>query len=116
MAADHHLRLGMPGARQDGDDVPQVDVLKDALPLLLHAILIEADLEARAVALELVVDPGARGADTLCLIVLVRHRVARSERLELGQDVVDAGFRHLLDHSWILGFTVFGSAGYKDGA
>ena len=49
-------------AREDRHHVPQLDIVRDP-PLLRHVIGIEADLELRAVALHLVENPLARGAD-----------------------------------------------------
>ena len=86
-------------ARKHRDDIGQLDVpnnLSLARALLDREVLI-ADFQARAVALQLIVNPSLRRADPVHRIVLRREHVARPEAFELLQRCRDPLFRDRID-------------------
>jgi hypothetical protein len=98
--------------RQHRDHVVQAHVAGHTRRLaldLLDLVFVEADLQARAVAAKLLVNPLARRADPACRMVLGGEQIARAEALQLLDDFRDAvvgnlgdDFRDLRIHGLVL--------------
>ncbi len=83
-------------ARQDRDDVPQVDLLRDA-PLRHDDVRVEVDAQLLARAAHLFEDPVARGADAARCRFLIGEGVAGAEADQPGEQFFQSLFRDRRD-------------------
>ncbi len=82
---------------QHGDHIIEIDILENALPVLLHPPLVEAHLEPRAVAFHLVEDPLPRRPDAVIRHVRCREQVAGFEARQVFDNALDMGLGNLVD-------------------
>jgi len=87
MAADENpaVRCLRHFSGKDRDDIAQFDVLPHT-PSLWDLVRVEAHLEARAVAFELVEDPLARDTDAAIGLGRIGKRVARLEAFQFAEN------------------------------
>ena len=82
VASDEDALLRFRGAGQDCHHVHKLHVAEDT-GLFFHLPRVVADLEAGAVALQFVVDPGAGGFDAIAGLVRIRENTAGSKVTEV---------------------------------